>query len=139
MTARRVDQALARLRDSSLRGGSDRSGFYAAIVRDTRRRYARILALGLPLALALGACATYGALRSASTFATEVDIRLDGEPAGTRTVHVQVLDGEVQPLLLDMGDQGSVELQLEIPEGIDPMELRGMRVQAELTSSRPPR
>ena len=134
MSARRVDQALARLRESSWHGRSDRSGFYAAVVRETRRRYARRLALGLPLALALAACATYGALRSVHTFATEVDVTLDGEPAGTRTVAVQVVDGEVQPLRLEMGAHGSVELHLEIPEGVDPTKLRGMRVVAELTT-----
>ena len=135
-----VDRALECLAEARWSKQVPRSRFYTALVQETRRRNLRRILFAAPLILAVGACATYGVMRRVHVFSTRVEITLDGEPAGVRSVPVEVIDGVVQPMRLDVGEHGKVELRLDIPDDVDPMEsltLRARRACSSRRSSRP--
>lgn len=131
-----VDRAISRLRERHWFRPARADGFFDRLLADERSRTRRAaLLLGIP-ALIVCAAATYSTTRHIHSVDVEIEMELDGRELPPGSARAVVRDGRFLPLKVRVPGHGTVELNIQVPEGTDPAKLSGMRIRTKLTKER---
>ena len=130
------DTAVSRLREQHWFRSASPGRLIDQLLSAERSRLRRCAVwLGIP-SLLLCAAATYATTIRLHSFPIEVEMQLDGRELPAGSVRALVQDGRVLPITVRVPGHGTVRLDVEVPEGVDPNQLKGMRLRTHLSTER---
>ena len=129
-----VDNTLSRLREQHWFRAASPGRLIDQLLSAERSRLRRCaIWFGIP-ALLLCVAATYATTIHLHSFPIEVEMQLDGREIPSSSVRALVRDGRILPITVRVPGHGTVRLDVEVPENVDPNQLKGMRLRTHLVS-----
>ncbi len=129
-----VDEMFDKLREQHWFGSADPEEFAkrAGETGPSRALAQRIWLI--PVVVFLCAAATYGTHRWMRSIPVDLEIEIDGQPVDAGAHSITIEDGHVHPLTIRVPGKAPVQIQIDLPDGLDPRLLEGARYEIQLST-----